>query len=116
MSELTHLRRIAPRYVFEARFRLRIQRGPQTLVVGGWSRDLSESGLGAFVAEPLHVGESLTIEIPLPGKETLSLPAMVVKSLGTQYGFAFTAMSAKQRQAMAEAFADQDPIKDSGGF
>ncbi len=96
--------------MFEARIRLRIQRGPQTLVVGGWSRDLSESGLGAFVAELLQHGEHVTVEIPLPGKEALSLPAMVVRSLGTQYGLAFTALSASQRQSISEAVAGKEMI------
>jgi hypothetical protein len=105
------LRRIAPRYLFETRIRLRVQRGPQTLVVGGWARDLSESGMGAFVAEPLQIGEHLTLEIPLSGSDPTSVPAVVVRSLGTQYGFAFTALSPTQRQAMREAFVGKEQIR-----
>lgn len=104
------LRRIAPRYVFEARIRLRLRRG-QALVVGGWARDLSESGMGAFVAEPLQVGEHVTVEIPLSGSVPISVPAVVVRSLGTQYGFAFTAVSPNQRQAMRDAFVGKEPIR-----
>jgi hypothetical protein len=105
------LRRIAPRYVFEARIRLRLQRGPQTLVVGGWARDLSESGLAAFVAESLQLGEHVTLEIPLTGTHPTSVPAVVVRSLGTQYGFAFTALSLQQRQIIQEAFAGKQSIQ-----
>lgn len=106
------MRRIAPRYVFEARIRLHLQRGPQKLAAGGWSRDLSESGVGAFVAEPLQLGEHVTVEIPLPEQEPVSLPAVVVRSLGTQYGIAFTALSASQRQAILEAVAGKEMIDD----
>jgi len=42
--------RIAPRHVFEERSRIRVQRGEQHLVIEGWAWDISESGLGAFVA------------------------------------------------------------------
>jgi hypothetical protein len=105
------LRRIAPRYVFEARIRLRLQRGPQALVVGGWARDLSESGLGAFVAEQLQLGEHVMLEIPLAGGQPASVPAVVVRSLGTQYGFSFTALSPSQRQDMQEAFVGKQPIQ-----
>jgi hypothetical protein len=105
------LRRIAPRYVFEARIRLRLQRGPQALVVGGWARDLSESGMSAFVAEALQLGEHIIVEIPLAGNEMTSVPAVVVRSLGTQYGFSFTALSPSQRQDMQEAFVGKQPIR-----
>jgi hypothetical protein len=105
------LRRIAPRYVFEMRIRLRLQRGPQTLVVSGWARDLSESGMGAFVAEQLQAGEHVTLEIPVGGGDPISVPAVVVRSLGTQYGFAFTALSSSQREAMQEAFVGKEPIR-----
>jgi hypothetical protein len=45
--------RIADRYVFESTIMLRFCRGNQKYAVQGWARDLSESGLGAFVAENL---------------------------------------------------------------
>jgi hypothetical protein len=107
------LRRIAPRYIFETRIQLRLQRGPRTLVVGGWSRDLSESGIAAFVAEPLQIGEHVVLEIPIGGNNPISVPAVVIRSLGTQYGFAFTALSPSQRQIMQEAFVGKDPIRAS---
>ena len=51
--------RILPRHIFEARIGIRLQRGRQRLALHGWARDLSESGLGAFVAEVLVLGGSL---------------------------------------------------------
>jgi hypothetical protein len=107
------LRRIAPRYVFEARIRVRLQRGPQALVVGGWARDLSESGISAFVAETLQIGEHVIVEVPLGDNHRTSVPAVVVRSLGTQYGFAFTALSPSQRQTMQAAFVGKKQIRAS---
>ena len=90
--------RIALRYEFEARISIGVQRGDTNLVVGGWARDISESGMCAFVAEELRVGEFVTLEVPLPQRLTkLTIPAKVARSLGTEYGFRFTALSAEQR-------------------
>jgi len=95
--------RIAPRYAFEARICIRLQRGDTDFVVAGWARDISESGICAFVAEELRVGELVTLEAPLPELTTLTIPARVARSLGTQYGFQFTALSAEQRAQVQSA-------------
>ena len=87
----------APRYVFEARIRLRFQRGQRKISLQGWGRDLSESGLRAFVAETLMPDEAVVLEIPLPNSDKQVIPAKVVRVLGTEYGFQFTALSAEQR-------------------
>ena len=69
----------------------------------GWTRDLSESGLGAFVAFQLAMDELVTLEIPLPSSVRLTLLAKVARCLGTQYGFRFTALSAVQRTLIQSA-------------
>ena len=89
--------RMSPRHLFETRIRIRLQRDSQRLTVQGWSRDLSEGGLGAFVAQALVLGESVTLEIPLPDSDKQVIPAKVARALGTEYGFQFTAVSAEQR-------------------
>jgi len=101
--------RIAPRHVFESRIQIRFRRGSQNFAVQGWARDLSESGLGAFVAEDLLIGELVTIQIELAsGKETIA--AKVVRKVGTQYGFQFTALSPEQRLGIQAALRGQPPI------
>jgi PilZ domain len=91
------LHNISPRYVFEARIQLRLQRDQRKISLQGWGRDLSESGLRAFVAEALMPGEAVVLEIPLPNSDKQVIPAKVVRVLGTEYGFQFTAVSAEQR-------------------
>ena len=87
--------RISPRHVFETRIRIRLQRDTQRLTLEGWSRDLSESRLGAFVAQALVLGEFVTLEIPLPGSDKQVIPTKIARALGTEYGFQFTALSAE---------------------
>ena len=84
--------------MFETKIQIRLQRAGTRLGLQGWARNLSESGLGAFVAEALIPGESATLEIPLPDSDNLVIPAKVVLALGTEYGFQFVALSAEQRR------------------
>src|SRR5713101_6089756 len=100
--------RIAARYAFEARIRIYFERYDREFVTDGWARDLSESGLGAFVALQLTVDELVTLEIPLASSAKLMLPAKVARCLGTQYGFRFTALSAAQRTLIQSAVASAE--------
>jgi hypothetical protein len=88
---------ISPGHRFEARIDVRLRRGETELNLQGWARDLSESGLRAFVADPLEKGESVVFEIPLSDLDKQVIPAKVARALGTDYGFEFTALSAEQR-------------------
>lgn len=94
-------KRIVPRFEFEARFQIAVNRAEDPIISEGWARDLSESGIGAFVAAHLLVGELVTLTIPLPNGEQLVIPAKVRRNLGTQYGFEFTALSTEQRKQIA---------------
>jgi PilZ domain len=101
--------KISPRHVFEARIQILLQRDGARNNLQGWSRNLSESGLGAFVAEPLILGESVKLEIPLSDCEKVVIAARVVRTLGTEYGFQFTALSAEQRRRI-EATLKGHPV------
>ena len=57
--------RVLPRHQFEARVKIEVMRERGTSLTEGWARDLSESGLGAFVGMQLVVGELATLRIPL---------------------------------------------------
>ena len=102
--------RISPRFTFETRIRIQVQRGGQELIVGGWARDISESGIGAFVAEELTPGEQIGLEVPFDGGTTLSLRACVSRNLGTQYGLMFTALSPEQRGHIQAAMDGKKPL------
>lgn len=108
--------RISPRYLFETRVRICLERDSQSLALQGWTRDLSEGGVNAFVAQALAVGEFVTLEIPLPGSGQPVISAKVVRALGTEYGFQFTALNAKQRMQIRAALKGRAaiPRHDSG--
>lgn len=105
--------RIATRHVFESTIGIRFCRNGQHFRVPGWSRDLSASGMGAFVAEHLAIGEEVTLVVGLTSSETDEIPARVARQLGTQYGFQFIALSPKQRASILAAIKGQPPIPQS---
>jgi hypothetical protein len=102
--------RFSSRFVFESRILIRFRRGEHSFAVQGWARDLSETGLGAFVAEHLVIGEEVTLQIQFgpAGKELIA--AKVTRQVGTQYGFQFLALSAQQRLYIQAALKFQPAI------
>ena len=84
--------------MFETRIRIGLQRDSRSVTLQGWTRDLSEGGVNAFVAQPLALGEFVTLEILLAGSGQHVIPAKVARALGTEYGFQFTALSTEQRK------------------
>ena len=88
-------------------FESALQRDSQKLTFQGWTRNLSEGGLNAFVAHALALGESVVLEIRLSNSGKHAIPAQVVRVLRTEYGFQFTALSVEQRsqiRATLEAY------------
>ena len=102
--------RILPRFEFETRIRIEVVRNGKTISSVGWARDLSESGIGAFAGSALAVGELATLNIPLPHKFELTVPSIVTRAKGTNYGFQFTALSGKQREQLRKALLGRKPV------
>ena len=62
----------------------------------GYSRDLSQTSMGAVVSTPLKAGQRVLVafELPVPGRESLcrvEAQAIVRQCLGFRYGFEFAA-------------------------
>lgn len=91
--------RIASRHAFERWISIHREQGS----IKGWTRDISESGLSAFIAQVLMPGEAVVLEITLQDMDPLKVPARVVRTLGTEYGFQFTALSSGQRDQIRAA-------------
>ena len=109
------VQRIADRFPFETRIRIRVTRGGQTLALGGWTRDLSETGVSAFVAESIEHGEEVELDVPLGDGVHPTIPARTARSLGTQYGFEFTALSAAQRAGIRAVTKGKAPLTNPRG-
>ena len=105
--------RISSRHVFETRIGIRLQRGGNDLSLEGWTRNLGEGGLNAFVAYSLQRGETVTLEIAFSGTSKQDIPAQVVRTLGTEYGFQFTALSVEQRAQIQAALKEHPAISHS---
>ncbi len=102
--------RIASRHEFEVRIRIRVERDVRKISMEGWTRDLSESGVSAFIAQSLFPGESVILEIPLTEREKQEIPAKVIRSRGTEYGLQFMALSSEQRRLIRTVVNGQPVI------
>lgn len=112
-SERHQRDRILPRHQFEARVKIVAARHGKKLCTEGWVRDLSESGLGAFVGAELSIGEGVALTIPLTNQIELAVPAVVTRTVGTEYGFQFTALSGKQREQLRKVLAACKAVPES---
>jgi hypothetical protein len=72
--------RTLPRHTFEARIKILLERDGQSLTVQGWTRNLSEGGVNAFVAHRLSLGEFVMLAIPFPDAPRMtSRPRLFVR-------------------------------------
>jgi len=102
--------RIAQRHEFDTRIRICLHRDGLELKLRGWVRDMSESGLRAFVAQNLFLGELVTIYLPLGEADKLSLLAKVIRKTGTEHGFQFTSLSEEQRLRIRVALQQENTL------
>ncbi len=102
--------RIATRYAFTRRVRIHVERFGRTVSMDGWARDMSESGIAVFVAQPLMPGETVVLEISLSKIYRESIPARIARTRGTEYGFQFTALSSEQRSRIRETLEGRTVI------
>lgn len=81
------------------------------LVAGGTRRspgvclDISEGGMGALVQDGLHLGETVKIDLKLPG-DMISAVAIVRHSSSVLSGFEFVGLSAEERSRIMHAAAN----------
>lgn len=99
-------KRISGRYEYRIEFSGVVLRYGKEVPFRGWSRDLSESGMGAYVPLELREGELVNLDLPLDtDAKNLRLAAKVRRAQGSEYGFEFVTLSATQRAAIASAVA-----------
>jgi hypothetical protein len=82
-------RRRCPRFLFDQRLKIVITDGHRKSVYGR-TRDISEGGLGAVIADPLEPGTRVELEFPVPVHHLpLKMTAMVCFRRGFHHGFEF---------------------------
>lgn len=91
-----HNRRKAPRFLLDARLKVTMRANPRRQVFGR-TRDISETGLGAVIADPLDSGERVELEFPVDfADRPLVLHAVVCYRRGFHHGFELLAPEAEQ--------------------
>jgi hypothetical protein len=80
-------RRKSPRFFLDARLKVSLLKTPKKQVFGR-TRDISESGLGAVIADPLESGERVLLEFPVEFQDQpLTVDAVVCYRRGFHHGF-----------------------------
>jgi len=94
MTTSAQLRRY-PRYRCDRHLRLFLDHGA---TLDGWATDISLCGVGAVVAERVHPGEKVRLEMAgIPGKGNLILDAVVRRREGAMHGLELVDVSAVQQ-------------------
>jgi hypothetical protein len=89
-------RRKSPRFLLDARLKVTLRSNPKKQVFGR-TRDISETGLGAVIADPLESGERVILESPLDfADKPLVLHAVVCYRRGFHHGFELLAPEEEQ--------------------
>ncbi len=87
-------RRKVPRFYLDQRLKVSFSDGSHQRAVYGRTRDISETGLGSVIAEPLEPGTRVSLEFPMEFQEkALRMEATVCYRRGFHQGFEFLAPS-----------------------
>jgi c-di-GMP-binding flagellar brake protein YcgR len=104
-------RRRFARHRLESRLLVTEAREGLARAVQGRIRDLSEGGLGCFVAGDLEPGQIVLVEFPLPkSRQDLVLRARVLRHATSHYGFEFLQVSPAVLEEIRAACEDLPAI------
>lgn len=105
-----HNRRKAPRFLLDARLKVTMRSNPKRQVFGR-TRDLSETGLGAVIADPLESGERVILEFPTVFQDRpLAVHAVVCYRRGFHHGFELLAPEAEQSAVIRQICRTSKPV------
>lgn len=97
-----HNRRKSPRFLYDARLKVTKLSDPRKPVFGR-SRDISETGLGAVIADPLDPGDRVILEFPVEFRERpLVIHSVVCYRRGFHHGFELLAPEDDQAAAIRQ--------------
>ena len=104
-----HNRRKSPRFLYDSRLKVTRLSDPKKPVFGR-SRDLSETGLGAVIADPLEPGERVILEFPVDFRERpLVIHAVVCYRRGFHHGFELLAPEDDHAAAIRQVCRNSKP-------
>ena len=104
-----HNRRKAPRFLLDARLKVTMRSNPRKQVFGR-TRDISDTGLGAVIADPLEPGERVVLEFPTEFQDKpLTVHAVVCYRRGFHHGFELLAPEADQSAVIRQVCRTAKP-------
>jgi PilZ domain len=90
-----------PRFPLDTRVQVRMFQGGEFSSCWGHSTELGEDGIGATLTGELEIGETVSLEIPLPlSAYPLKVRGLVRYRRGLRYGFEFLALDDAQRDTL----------------
>jgi len=96
------LPRAHTRYLLDLRI---VVRAKETLI--GRTKDIAEGGLGATIPSNIDIGETVELELQLPGSnELLKIKAEVRYRHGFQYGFKYVEATQQQKEMIRRTTHD----------
>jgi hypothetical protein len=105
-----HNRRKSPRFFLDARLKVTMMRIPKKQVFGR-TRDISETGLGAVIADPLESGERVMLEFPVEfADRPLVVDAVVCYRRGFHHGFELLVPEAEQMETIRKVCRLSKPV------
>jgi PilZ domain len=97
-----HNRRKSPRFLLDTRLKITMRANPKKQVFGR-TRDISETGMGAVIADPLESGERVILEFPVDFRDKpLVIHAVVCYRRGFHHGFELLAPEAEESAAIRQ--------------
>src|SRR5581483_9708684 len=105
-----HNRRKAPRFLFDARLKVMMKANMRRQVFGR-TRDISETGLGAVIADPLEPGDRVVLEFPVVGQDhPVIVHAVVCYRRGFHHGFELLAPEEDQAAVIRHVCRTSKPV------
>jgi hypothetical protein len=103
-------RRRSPRFLFDQRLKIVITDSHPRSIYGR-TRDISEGGLGAVIADPLEPGTRVELEFPVPVHDIpLRMTAMVCFRRGFHHGFEFLVRDANDIAVIKKICAESSLV------
>lgn len=105
-----HNRRKAPRFLFDARLKVTMKANIKRQVFGR-TRDISETGMGAVIADPLEPGDRVILEFPVVGQDhPVVVHAVVCYRRGFHHGFELLAPEAEESAVIRHVCRTSKPV------
>ena len=99
-ERLDRRRRRHPRYRGEFAVVVTVLMANRYEKLDGYSKDLSEAGIGILLAAEVTVGEVAGLSFSIPGGAPWEIKAVLRFRRGYHYGFEFLSLSAHQQQQL----------------